>query len=208
MIELEEALERILKLVPAPIPEAVPLSEADGRVAAVQLRSPIDLPPFDNSAMDGYAVRAADVASATSAAPVRLRRCGRVAAGETYGAEVGQGTCVRLFTGSPLPRGADAVVMQEDTRPAAAADNEVLFLDAAKPWEHVRLRGEDVKRGAAIMEAGTVLSPVRISLLAATGLSSVKLGKRPVVGLLATGSELREPNHALAPGQIYESNRV
>src|SRR5437867_12889409 len=116
MIELEEALARILNSVPAPIPEAVPLSEADGRVVTEQLRSPIDLPPFDNSAMDGYAVRAADVASATSGAPVRLRQCGRVAAGETYTGEVGQGTCVRLFTGSPMPPGADAVVMQEDAR--------------------------------------------------------------------------------------------
>src|SRR5437588_12141478 len=114
MIQLEQALEEILKLVPGPVAESVSLHEADGRVLAEQVRSPLDLPPFDNSAMDGYAVRAADVASASSEAPVRLRRCGRAAAGENYTGSVGQGTCVRLFTGSLLPSGADAVVMQED----------------------------------------------------------------------------------------------
>jgi molybdopterin molybdotransferase len=184
------------------------LTEADGRILAEQVRSPIDLPPFDNSAMDGYAVRAADVESATSDTPVRLRRCGRVAAGENYTGTVAQGTCVRLFTGSILPNGADAIVMQEDTRVPPDAPDEVLVQDTVKPWENVRLVGEDVRAGAVLAEAGARLNPMNLSLFAATGFSSVRAGRRPIVGIIATGSELREPGGSITPGQIYESNRV
>jgi molybdopterin molybdotransferase len=158
--------------------------------------------------MDGYAVRAADIAAASAATPVQLRRCGRVAAGESYDGEIGQGTCVRLFTGSPLPAGADAVVMQEDTRVEPGAPDDVLVLDAVKPWENVRLRAEDVRRGAVLAKSGERLTPMSMSLLAATGLERVRVGRSPIVGVLATGSELREAGQSLAPGQIYESNRL
>jgi molybdopterin molybdotransferase len=205
VFELEEALARILAAVPPPGSERVPLSEANSRVLTERVFSPIDLPPFDNSAMDGYAVRAGDVASASSASPVRLRVVGKVAAGEVFPGEVTSGACARIFTGSPLPRGADAVVMQEDTRTEGGA---VLVLDAAKPWENVRLRGGDVKRGAVLAEAGQRLAAGQMSLLAAAGVTEVGVGRQPTVGLLATGSELREPGQALAPGQIYESNRI
>ncbi len=208
MLELEEALARIIAAIPPPASERVPLGQAQGRVLTEPVRASIDLPPFDNSSMDGYAVRAADVAAASPQSPVRLRLVGKVAAGESFHGEVGAGTSVRLFTGSPLPRGADAVVMQEDTRPEPGAPAEVLILDPVKPWENVRLRGEDVKRGATLGAAGEVLTSGRLSLLAAAGLAEVPVGRRPVVGLLATGSELKEPGQELAPGQIYESNRV
>ncbi len=208
MLELEDAVARILAAMPAPVVETVPLSEADGRVLAEVLIAPGALPPFDNSSMDGYAVRAEDVASAKAEAPTRLRLSGRVPAGQSFSGELEAGACIRIFTGSPLPAGADAVVMQEDTRTEPGRPDEVLVLDRVAPRENVRYRGEDVQRGAELAAAGTVLSPGLVSLLAATGLAEVKVGRAPVVGLLATGSELRESGQRLAPGQIYESNRV
>ena len=207
MLELEEALTRILAALPTPTSETIPLTEAAGRVLAEQVQSPVNLPLFDNSVMDGYAVRAEDLASARPEAPVRLRPAGRVAAGQVFTSEIASGTCVRLFTGSPLPRGANAVVMQEDTRLDPAAADEVLFLASPKPGENVRWSGEDIKRGATLAEPGAVLSAGRLSLLAAAGVMNVNVGRRPTVGLLATGSELSSPGQPLPPGHIYESNR-
>ncbi len=208
MLELEEALSRILTRMPGPRRETAPLEAALGRMILDTVAAPISLPPFDNSAMDGYAVRAADVAGASPENLRSLRLIGRTAAGEVFGGEVAAGTCVRVFTGSPLPRGADAVVMQEDTRTDPQALGEVAFLDAAKPWENVRFAGEDVKAGITVASAGERLSTGRASLLAALGISTVAVGRQPLVSLLATGSELREAGQPLAPGQIYESNRL
>jgi molybdopterin molybdotransferase len=208
MLELEDALARILAAMPAPVAETAALAEADGRVLAETVRSPVALPPFDNSSMDGYAVRAGDVLSAGAGKPVRLRLAGRVAAGQTFPGEIEPGACVRLFTGSPLPRGADAVIMQEDTQVEPGRPNEVLVLDPVKLWENVRFEGEDVKAGAPLAAHGDVLCPGLVSLLAAAGVARVRVGRVPVVGLLATGSELKEPDQGLGPGQIYESNRV
>jgi molybdopterin molybdotransferase len=208
MFDLEEARRRLLDAI-RPLPaEAIPLREAVGRVLAGEVVSPIDLPPFDNSAMDGYAVRSADVASASVEAPVKLKLAGHVSAGAVFTGSVQAGTCVRIFTGSPLPDGADAVVMQEDTRVEAGAPGAIHFLDRVKPWENVRFRGEDVKAGAVLARAGEVITPGRVGLLAAAGISSVCVHRRPVVGLLATGSELVEAGRPLLPGRIYESNRT
>jgi molybdopterin molybdotransferase len=168
----------------------------------------VDLPLFDNSAMDGYAARSEDLKGATPQRPVQLRLSGRVAAGQTFAGEVKAGSCVRLFTGSPLPRGADTVVMQEDTRLDPAQSEAVSFLEPAKPSENVRLQGEDIKRGATAVEAGCYLTPGRISLLAAVGLTRARVGRRPRVGLLASGSELIEGGQPLFPGAIYDSNRL
>jgi molybdopterin molybdotransferase len=208
MLEFEEALARVLAAVPATTSEYVSLSESAGRVLAEQVRSPIDLPVFDNSAMDGYGLRAADVASAKPDSPARLRLAGRIAAGEVFTGKVTAGTCVRLFTGSPLPAGADAVVMQEDTRVEPGAPGEVLILAPAVPGENVRSRGGDVKRGSTIVSAGEFLTAGRIGLLAAAGMTGVRVGRQPTVGLLATGSELQEAGQPLAPGHIYEGNRL
>jgi molybdopterin molybdotransferase len=208
VLELEEAVERILAAI-APLPvEKIPLSEAAGRILGQPLASAIDLPHFDNSAMDGYAVSAADLATASSATPVSLRLIGRVAAGEIFSGKVLPGMCVRLFTGSPVPRGADAVVMQEDALIDAADRQRILFREPVKPWENVRFRGEDVKSGTVMAEAGQRISVGTLSLFAATGVTEVAVGRRPKVGLLATGSELREGGKPLAPGEIYESNRI
>jgi molybdopterin molybdotransferase len=208
MLEFEEALARVLVAVPAPTNQDVTLSQAVGRVLAQQIRSPIDLPIFDNSSMDGYGLRAADVASAKAESPVRLRLAGKIAAGEAFAGEVTPGNCVRVFTGSPLPPGTDAVVMQEATQVESSAPGEVLILAPAAAGENVRSRGEDVKRGSTIGKPGELLTAGRLGLLAAVGLTNVSVGRRPVVGLLATGSELQEPGQPLAPGRIYESNRL
>ena len=208
MLEFEEALARVLAVVPAPASENVSLNEAAGRVLAEQIRSPLDLPNFDNSAMDGYALRAADVASAKPDSPGRLCLAGKVPAGEMFAGKVTAGTCVRLFTGSPVPPGADAVVMQEETRVDLNAAGEVMILAPVAPGENIRLRAEDVKQGSTLAEAGELLTAGHIGLLAAVGLTCVRVGRQPVVGLLATGSELQESGQPLAPGRIYESNRI
>lgn len=208
MLELEVAIEQILAAMPAPHAETVTLAEAHDRVLAETMHAACDLPSFDNSAMDGYAVRAADVATAGGQHPVRLRLQGRVAAGEMFPGNIGPGECVRIFTGSPMPAGADAVVMQEDARPLEGNTEEILICDSVRPGESIRRRGEDIATGKQLACVGANFSPGIISLLAATGVSTVRVNRQPVVGLIATGSELREPGEAMSPGQIYESNRA
>src|SRR5260221_1489274 len=133
VLELETAVERILALIPPPASERITLGMAHRRVLAERILSPLDLPGFDNSAMDGYAVRAADLQGAGTASPRALELRGRVAAGANFTGELGAGACVRLFTGSPLPRGADPVAMQEDTRPHDAPPGTIWFPDSVKP---------------------------------------------------------------------------
>jgi molybdopterin molybdotransferase len=208
MLSVAEARQRILANLP-PLPrESVPLALAEKRIPTNDVVAPIPLPPFDNSAMDGYAVRAADVAAATVENPVGLRVLGKTPAGRAADHEVSAGTCVRLFTGSPMPRGADAVVMQEDCRSDTSTPDRVLVLDAVKPWENVRFAGEDVKAGTVVALRGEPLGLGHLSLLAALGLADVECHRRPRVGLLATGDELREPGEPLTPGQVFESNRL
>jgi molybdopterin molybdotransferase len=208
MIPLDEAQQHILSTLRPLGSETISLLAAEGRIAAGDVAAPIDLPAFDNSAMDGYAVRAEDVAAARADRPVALQWIGTLAAGEVFPGEVGRGTCVRLFTGSPLPRGADTVVMQEDTRPDPQQPDRICFLDAAKVWENIRLRGQDVKRGATLVRRGDRLNVGRLSVLAATGLVEISAGRQPSAAVLATGSELCDPGETRGPGKIYESNRV
>jgi len=207
MLELEEARERILSVIPTLGTELTASSAALGRIATERLDAPIDLPGFDNSAMDGYAVRAADLKNARNDFPISLRRCGESAAGEVFSGVVEAGTCVRVFTGSALPGGADAVVMQEDTQ-AVEPTGEILFKESIKPWENVRLRGEDVKQGTPLLAPGESLSIGAVSLLTALGVGEVHVSRQPVIGLLSTGSELLEAGQPVTPGKIYESNRV
>ncbi|MBI3870363.1 MAG: molybdopterin molybdotransferase MoeA [Verrucomicrobia bacterium] len=208
MESLESAQARILRDV-SPLPsERVALDQASDRFLATGARSIVDVPPFDNSAMDGYAVRAADVASASPTAPVELRRVDRIPAGEPPRARIEPGTCARIFTGSPLPPGADAVVMQEDTRVDSDGSDRVRVLDRVAPWDNIRFRGEDVKIGSEILGPGHRCSAERIAVLAACGIAEVDVGRRPRIALLATGNELREPGSPLPAGCIYESNRV
>jgi molybdopterin molybdotransferase len=208
MLELEQARERILAALP-PLPvEVVPLRAAAGRVLAEPILAPMALPAFDNSAMDGYAVRAEDLKEARPATPTVLALAARIPAGETPVGSLQPGTCVRVFTGSALPPGADAVVMQEDTCPAPHQPDHVAFPESIPPWENVRFQGEDVKGGTELFQAGERLNAGRVGLLAALGFKNVKVSKQPRIGVLATGNELLEADEPLAPGKIYESNRV
>ena len=208
MLALEEAQKRILDLIGPLTAETVALDQAHGRWLAAEVLSPVDLPMADNSAMDGYAVRAADLKSAGESSPVALKLCGQVAAGGVFAETVQPGGCVRVFTGSALPTGADAVVMQEDCRVTATDPKVIHFLCEVRPRENVRFCGEDVKRGAVLGLAGDRVTSGRLALLAAVGTTEVAVARRPIIGLLATGSELLECGRPLSPGKIYESNRL
>lgn len=207
MLTVSTALERILANLPPPTPETAPVGNADGRVLLASCAAATDLPGFDNSSMDGFAVRSCDIRGASLEHPVCLGLQDRVPAGSTPARALQPGACARVFTGSPIPEGADAVVMQEDTRTDPANPNAVLILDRVRPWENVRIQGEDVRRGEPLVSAGELITPVNMGLLAACGIDTVLVGRRPRVAVLATGSELREPGTSLQPGEIYESNR-
>ena len=214
MISVEDALSQILEHVRPLEPEPVPILEAPGRVLVEEIVSDIQIPPFDNSAMDGYAVRSADVAAATPQVPVRLDVVGSVAAGYVAGARVGPGTAVRIMTGAPLPQGADAVVPYEDTddfdrpkedrlqRPAS----QIEVRQPVRPRDHVRPAGEDIRHGERVLAPGRVLRPQEIGVLASLGHAAVLVHRRPRVAILATGDELLEIHEPLAPGKIRNSN--
>jgi molybdopterin molybdotransferase len=205
MLSLEEARARILAAIqPLPV-EEIPLVEAANRILASEITAPGDLPRFDNSAVDGYAVRGSDLDLASEEKPASLEVVAEIPAGAQFSGTIRGAMCARIFTGSPLPTGADTVVMQEDVRRVGAA---VWFTEPAKPWQNVRFCGEDVKAGSRVVEAGERLNMGTIALLGALGISKLRVHRRPLVALLATGSELREPGESLAAGQIYESNRA
>ncbi|KAB2675264.1 MAG: molybdopterin molybdotransferase MoeA [Verrucomicrobia bacterium] len=206
MLEYEVALDRLLASLAPASPVSLPIHAlANGpapRFLAADLTSPVPLPLADNSAMDGYAVRAAD----TRSPHATLQLVGSIAAGSVPSCFVGPGQAARIFTGAPLPPGADAVVMQEDTETDPARPGTVRILDPAKPWENVRFAGEDVRLGAIVGRVGDPLSPTRLALLGATGLREVPVFPQPRVALIATGSELAAPGAAPRPGSIHESN--
>jgi molybdopterin molybdotransferase len=204
VLDLETALARILAAIPPPQSELVSLDAAAGRLLSEPATAALALPPFDNSAMDGYAVRATEVSQASPTTPVQLKVRATLPAGNVFSEEMNSGECVRLFTGAAMPRGADAVVMQEDTR---LEGDTVAILDGVKPGENVRRQGEDVLPGMVLAQSGTEISAGLIGLLGGVGKAQVRVGRQPVVGLIATGSELREAGQSLHPGQIYESNR-
>jgi molybdopterin molybdotransferase len=208
MLSLESARQQILsRLTPLPA-ESIPVSQAYGRFLTQNVTASIDLPPFDNSAMDGYAVRSNDVAGATPERSIALQLAGRSAAGESTMPPVEPGTCLRVFTGAPLPSGADAVVMQEDTRIDPGDPRRIWISDAVKPWENVRFKGEDVKCASHVLSTGERMSAAHLGLVSALGIGAIHVARRPRIALLSTGNELIEPGTKLEPGRIYESNRT
>ncbi|MFS0706187.1 gephyrin-like molybdotransferase Glp, partial [Cellulomonas sp. 179-A 9B4 NHS] len=195
---LDEHAAAVLALG-APLPvHRVPLAEARGRALAADVVSAVDLPPWDGSAMDGYALRAADLHAGAV-----LDVADDVPAGDTRTVSVAPGTAVRIMTGAPVPAGADTVVPVERTD---GRTDRVTFHDAVPAGAHVRRRGEDVRAGDVVLRAGEVLGPAAVGLLAATGHVDVPVHARPRVAVVSTGSELVTGGGALAHGQIHESN--
>lgn len=205
MISLEQAQESILGAIPSPDIEYISPTAARDRVLALDIRATLNLPAFDNSAMDGFAVRSQETLGATSESPITLRDLGISAAGDATAPDVQAGTCVRIFTGAPIPHGADAVVMQEDTRQVG---DQVHILDSVRAWENVRFKGEDIRSGNVVLTAGRRLNSAALGLIAALGINTLQVGRRPRLTILATGDELKDSNEPLAEGQIYESNRL
>lgn len=203
MRTVEEHRTALLTLVSALPAETVPLGESLGRVLAEDVVAAVDLPGFDNSAMDGYAVRAADVAGASPESPVGLEVDGDIAAGDRTHHVLRPGTAMRIMTGAPLPEGADAVVPVE--RSDGGVERVALDL-AAEPGRHLRRRGEDVRVGEVVLRAGVRLTPGRLALVAASNLAEVAVHRRPRVAVVSTGDELRPPGSALAHGEIVDSN--
>ena len=214
MISVEEARERILSHVQRLEPEERPTLDALGQVLAEDVVAEFDIPPLDNTAMDGYAVRAADTKGASGASPVRLQIIGELAAGHLFEGRVTPGAAVRIMTGAPVPAGADAIVPFEETDEAAThrfgafakSASDVGILKEARPGANVRSAAEDVARGDAVLPAGTALGPAQIGMLASLGRATVRVYRRPVVAILSTGDELLEPGQPFAPGKIYDSN--
>ena len=199
MLEFELARERILEQVTPLATELIPVDEADGRVLGEDLLSHVDLPPFDYSAMDGYAVVAADF---QGSGPWELPVAFEQRAGAS-GGRVTPGSVARIFTGASLPAGADAIVMQEDTEKRGA---RVLVRASPRPGNHVRRRGEDLARGAVALMQGTRLNPFRVGLAAALDRAQVRVARRPRVALLCTGDELRDAGSPERAGSIPDSN--
>ena len=204
MITPDEALKLIFDLSPVLGEESVELTQSVDQVLACDVRAQVALPPFDNSAMDGFALRAADLKDATPRNPVELAVLETVRAGETGSTEVRQGEAVRIMTGAPLPRGADSVVMVEMTQDGAPGT--VRLTQATRGGSHVRARGEDVRKGSLLLEKGALLRPYDIALLAAQGITEVGVIRRPRVTVLATGDELVDYREEPAPGRIRNSN--
>jgi molybdopterin molybdotransferase len=199
MLEFELARQRILAEVKPLASELVPVEAADGRVLSQDLCSRVDLPPFDYSAMDGYAVQAADF---TGAGPWSLPVSAEQRAGES-GQTLAAGTAARIFTGAPLLEGADSVIMQED---AERVGERVTFRNAPSLGNHVRRRGEDLASGSVALARGTRLNPFRLGLAAALDCAELPVARRPRVALLCTGDELRDAGSPARPGSIPDSN--
>jgi molybdopterin molybdotransferase len=211
IIPIEEA-RRILDSAAIPLDrtERLALDDATGRVLATDVRAPRDVPAFDRSAMDGYAVRARDTQGASRAHPVALRALGRVYAGETTDVPVDTGTCIEIATGAPLPPGADAVVMVEETHAPAGVSKiggDVQVFAEARARQHIVLRGADMRAGDVLMSSGAHLTASRLGALAAIGVGQVEVYAPPVVAILPTGDELTPLDKPLPPGHVYDVNR-
>ncbi|MGQ0463802.1 MAG: molybdotransferase-like divisome protein Glp [Sporichthyaceae bacterium] len=203
MRTVEEHLERILATLEPAAPLELPLLDAQGCVLAADVVSSIDLPPWDNSAMDGYAVRLADVMGANDEFPAELDVVDDIAAGDVPQRAVTAGTASRIMTGAPMPEGAEAVVPVELTD---AGTRRVAIRLQPGDGQHIRRRGSDVSGGETVLTAGVELGPAQLSIVAAIGQDRVLARPRPRVVILSTGSELVEPGLPLRPGAIYESN--
>ena len=180
------------------------LIESQGMVVSEDIIAPHGIPLFDNSAVDGYAVKAADIEEASKKNPVRLENLGYISAGETGEEPIISGKCVKIATGAPLPNGADATVMKENIKVEATHVN---FFEAIPKMENIRYQGEDIEQGEIVITAGTVIGPAQMAVLATFGFSQVPVHRTPKISIISTGSELVNVEQKPQKGQIRESNR-
>jgi molybdopterin molybdotransferase len=205
-ISLDDARALILDAaVPIERTERIDIRAAHGRVIAQTAISAFDVPPFDRAAMDGYAVIAEDTFGASTFDPKTLRCIESVFTGQVASERVSRGTCIEIATGAPLPNGADAVVMVEDTEKGASG--EIRMLTPVYPRQHVGRRGADIKAGQSLFSPGDLLTPSRVGALAAMGTLVVEVFERPRVAIVSTGNEIVEPGQPLGPGQLYDINQ-
>ena len=201
LMSLDTALNEMLsRVTPLTAQETLPLVQCFGRILASDVVSPLDVPGFDNSAMDGYAVRLADIASGQP-----LPVAGKSFAGQPYHGEWPAGTCIRIMTGAPVPEGCEAVVMQEQTE---QTDNGVRFTVEVRSGQNIRRRGEDISAGAVVFPAGTRLTTAELPVIASLGIAEVPVIRKVRVALFSTGDELQLPGQPLGDGQIYDTNRL
>ena len=211
MISVEEALTEILNSIQILDSQEKTLLDCLGQVLAEDVYSPLDIPPHDNSAMDGYAVQAGSIKGASHKNPKILRVIGEIAAGSVSDLKVGPGTAIRIMTGAFVPDGADVVVPFEDTdevdrKKVAVSKAEIGVRVSPAEGCNIRRRGEDISKGELVLKKGKLLRPADIGVLASLGKSVVSVIRRPLVGILATGNEVAEINRPLSPGKIYNSN--
>jgi molybdopterin molybdotransferase len=206
MIPFNEARQKVLSEAKALPIEPCPLSDLSGRILAQDVASTFDIPPRDNSAMDGFAVRHADMAGASSDSPVILEIIEDVPAGTIARRAVGAGQATRIMTGAQMPEGADCVVPVELTE-TGIRKTEVRIRNGVQLGEHVRKRGEDVRAGEVLIKKGTRLRPQEAGLIASLGMTGVLVSRKPIVGILSSGNEIVDPGNPLGPGQIYDANR-
>ncbi len=204
LIELEEALSILLQSVNQVGQQEADLTDAGGRVLAADFYGQIDLPPFNRSPLDGYAVRAEDIAAATPENPIQLHIAGEVPAGTYPDFVVSPGQAAKILTGAPIPSGADVIIKQEDLKREGA---NIFVSQPLSAYSNFCYAGEDIKRGELLLEAGKILIPEAIGVLASQGMSRASVFKQPLIGILSTGSELVDVSHPLSPGQIYNSNQ-
>ncbi len=210
-LTVQQALTAVLQGVSVLPAETIPILDALGRVLAQPVIAQDSLPPFANSAMDGYAVRAADLTGATAETPVTLTVVADIAAGHPSDVTLQTGMAARIMTGAPLPAGSDAVVPVEDTSepwrsPERPLPPHIKIFRQVQPGDYVRHPGEDIEAGQTVLEAGHILRPQEIGVLASLGISHVQVIRRPKIGILATGDELIPVEEPLAPGKIRNSN--
>lgn len=205
MIEMHDAIRIVIENTQTIDKISVKLNDALGCVLSEDVKSDIDMPPFDKATMDGYALRGADITKASKESPAILDVIEEIPSGTVPQKTVGGGQASRIMTGAPLPKGADTVIMVEDTEPVDGGQR-VRVLDITETGMNIARLGEDVRVGKVVLEAGTAIRPLEVGILAAVGQVDVAVYRQPIVGVVATGSEVVEPQHKPEPGQIRNSN--